>query len=83
MPNINCRTGSNSAPTAAEVRELLDAAAAAGWTAYRVADELGITQGALTHIVAGRSQIREQLWRHMRILLSSSARKALPAPPVA
>ncbi len=66
-------------PEHAELRALLDAA---GWSAYKAAQECGMTASAMQQAVRGETRLRGTAWRLLRILAVQSERDALPPAPL-
>lgn len=67
-------------PEPAEVRALLDAA---GWSSYRAAQELGVTESGINQALRGETRMRGTAWRLLRILAVQAERNALPPAPIA
>lgn len=68
-----------TSPTPGEIRALLDAA---GWTAYRAAQIVGMTESALGKSLNGITRMRGTHWQLLRLYAMRSERDALPPAPI-
>lgn len=66
-------------PAPAAVRALLDAA---GLTEYAAAGMIGMSKSALYKITRGDHPMRGSDWQLLQIMLTQSARDALPPPVI-
>lgn len=66
-------------PTREQVVDLL---ARAGWSGYRAAELIDMSESALAQITRGETKMRATAWQLLKVHASQSVRDALPPAPL-